>query len=227
MKKRRRRRKPQQGTDPAIGSDRPSGGSGTRADLIAAGRKLFARRGYDGASVRAITTEAGANLGAVTYHFGSKRDLYGAVLEEGLRPLALRVAAAAEAEGPPMDRMIGVVEAYFAHLRANPDVPHLLLQEVAAGKQPPPIVLEIIDGLKSMLARLHAEGVEEGSMRTGHPLLTALSVVSQPIYFTLIAPLARTVGGLDLADPRTHALALEHVTTFVRAGLAPREEGNP
>ena len=205
--------------------DRLSGpgrsGDATRADLIAAGRKLFGRRGYDGASVRAITREAGVNLAAVTYHFGSKRDLYGAVLEAGLRPLARRVAEAAAAEGPAIDRMIGVVEAYFAHLRAHPDVPQLLLQEVAAGKQPPPVVIEIVGSLKTAIARLHAEGVAEGSMREGHPLLTALSVVSQPIYLTLVAPLARSVVGLDLRDADVHAMAVEHVTTFVRAGLAP------
>ena len=69
-------------------------GAATRTELIAAGRKLFGRRGFDGASIRAITKEAGANLGAVTYHFGSKHGLYSAVLEEGLRPMAARVQAA-------------------------------------------------------------------------------------------------------------------------------------
>ena len=53
----------------------------TPAALIHAARPIFATHGFDGASVRAITTAAGANLGAITYHFGSKRDLYLACLE--------------------------------------------------------------------------------------------------------------------------------------------------
>jgi hypothetical protein len=124
--------------------------------------------------------------------------------------------------------MIRVVEAYFAHLEIHPDMPHLLLQEVAAGKPPPPVVLEIITNVKASLVRLQAEGVEDGSVRPGHPLLTALSVVSQPIYLALVAPLAKAVGGLDLADPKVHALTVEHVTTFVRAGLqaTDRAPGN-
>ena len=125
---------------PAPGSSSDAGAS-TRADLVAAGRTLFARKGFDGTSVRALTTEAGTNLGAVTYHFGSKRGLYTAVLEDGVRPLARRVVRAAEAEGTARARMLGVVEAYFDHFTEHPDLPYLLLQEVAAGKEPPDVIV--------------------------------------------------------------------------------------
>jgi AcrR family transcriptional regulator len=198
--------------------------SPTRSDLIAAGRKLFGQRGFDGASVRGITREAGANLGAVTYHFGSKRALYSAVLEEGLRPMAARVRAAAAAEGTALERMLRVVEAYFEHFETHPDLPHLLLQEVAAGKQPPPVVLDIIRGVREAIAGLQIEGEKDGSVRPGHPVLTALSVVSQPIFMTLVAPLLRAVAGVDLRQPAARRAALEHTLAFVRAGLEPREE---
>ena len=198
-------------------------GAGTRDDLLAAGRTLFAQRGYDGTSVRAITREAGANLGAVTYHFGSKRGLYAAVLEQGLRPLAARVHAVARSEGTGLERMLGVVETYFEHLGQNPDLPRLLLQEVAAGKQPPAVVLEIVRGLKETIAGLQIQGTADGSMRECHPVLTALSVVSQPVYLALVAPMLRTVGPLDLARPAAWRVALEHTLAFVRAGLEPKE----
>jgi AcrR family transcriptional regulator len=139
--------------------------------VIAAGRKLFAERGYDGASVRAITREAGANLGAVTYHFGSKRGLYAAVLEQGLRPLADRVQAVARSEGTALERMLGVVRTYFDHLGERPDLPRLLLQEIAAGKQPPSVVLDIVRTLKESIAGLQVQGVADGSVREAHPVL--------------------------------------------------------
>lgn len=196
-------------------------GEATRADLLAAGRRLFARRGFDGTSVRAITKEAGANLGAVTYHFGSKRALYGAVLRQGLEPIAERVREAAASEGTALERILRVVAAYFEHFEAHPDLPHLLLQEVAAGKTPPTEVLTIVRGLKETIGGLQVEGIADGSVRPGDPTLTALSVVSQPIYFALVTPLLRTLGPMDLADPKTRRRALEHTRSFVRAGLAP------
>jgi hypothetical protein len=55
-------------------------------------------------------------------------------------------------------------------------------------------------------------------------VLTALSVVSQPIFMTLVAPLLRAVAGVDLRQPAARRAALEHTLAFVRAGLEPREE---
>lgn len=194
-------------------------GAATRTELLEAARRLFAQRGFDGTSIRAVTREARANLGAVTYHFGSKRELYAAVLEQGLRPLARRIGEAARSPGPAIERMLRVVEVYFDHFEDHPDLPHLLLQEVAAGKKPPPVVLEIIRGVKEEIAGLQIEGNRDGSVRPGDPVLTALSVVAQPVYLALVAPLLRTVGPLDLADPNTRRRALQHTLSFVRAGL--------
>jgi AcrR family transcriptional regulator len=202
----------------------PIAAQSTRGDLIAAGRKLFGQRGFDGASIRAITTEAGANLGAVTYHFGSKLELYSAVLEEGLRPMAARVRAAAASEGTALDRMLRIVGAYWDYFETNPDLPHLLLQEVAAGKQPPPVVVDIIKGVRETIAGLQVEGERDGSVRPGHPALTAVSVVSQPIFLTLVAPMLRVVGPPDLMHPGARAQVLQHILAFVRAALEPRED---
>jgi len=199
-------------------------GAVTRAHLIKAGRHLFGKRGFDGASVRAITAAAGTNLGAITYHFGSKRGLYSAALEECLRPIEARVLRAAEADGSGLDRMLNVVEAYFDHFQAHPDLPHLLLQEVAAGKRPPDVVLDILMNVKDTISSLHEQGVADGSVRPGSALLSALSVVSQPVYLTLVAPLLRQVGGVDLNDPHVREGVLDHIRTFVRAGLESRAE---
>lgn len=208
--------------EPDVG--RADAGAATRTALLDAARAAFGRAGFDGASVRTITGEAGTNLGAITYHFGSKRGLYEAVLEEGLRPLSDRVRATAASDGRAIERIVRVVEAYFAHLALHPDLPHLLLQEIAAGKEPPRVVIDIIGEVKDALAGLQREGERDGSVRPGHPVLTALSVISQPVYLTLVAPMLRTVAGLDLSDAVTHRTVVAHATDFVRRALEPRGE---
>ncbi|HUI27186.1 MAG TPA: CerR family C-terminal domain-containing protein [Candidatus Kryptonia bacterium] len=54
----------------------------TRHRLLAAASQLFAERGFHGTKARDIAMRAGVNLAAANYHFGSKRELYLAVLRQ-------------------------------------------------------------------------------------------------------------------------------------------------
>lgn len=59
----------------------------TRDRMLDAAERLFGQHGFPCASLRQITEEAGVNLAAVNYHFGSKEDLYKAVLIRKIRPV--------------------------------------------------------------------------------------------------------------------------------------------
>jgi AcrR family transcriptional regulator len=198
---------------------------GTRDALIAAGRALFARHGYDGASVRAITARAGANLGAITYHFGSKRALYDEVVRRCLEPLADRVLSLARGGGAPLDCIEKVVRAVVEYLRANPDIPRLMLQELVLGQGPPRAAGPTIARVHGALAALVREGQADGSIRAGDPALLALGVLSHPLHLVLIGRALKTVLGLDLDDPGERARVLDHVAAFARAALAARAGG--
>ncbi len=89
----------------------------TKERILDAAEALFAERGFAGASLRLVTAEAGVNLAAVNYHFGSKEALIRAVFERRLGPLnrerlALldRAERAAGDAPPPLER---VVEAFI------------------------------------------------------------------------------------------------------------------
>ena len=161
------------------------------------------------------------NLGAVAYHFGSKSALYSGVLEHGLQPFTQCVRAAADSQGTALERILHVVEACFEYFETHPDVPHLLLQEVAAGKKPPAVVREVLRCTNEAVVGLQVQGIADGSVRPDHPVLTALSVVSQPVVLSLVAPLLQTVGPLGPAEPATRRSKVEHAVAFVRAGLEP------
>ncbi len=216
------------------GGAEPTSGPRARPDpddtpglLLEAARLLFARRGYDGASIRAITREAGTNLGSVTYHFGSKRALYEAVLESVIRPLADRVAEASRSAGSSLDRSEGVVRAFFAHLAEHPDQPHLMLQEITAGREPPEVLRRLLRRTLGELRQVILDGQAAGEIREGDPLLLAMSVVSQPVHMTLARHFTRSAVGLDPSDPETRERMIEHAVGFVRAGLRPPSQATP
>lgn len=221
----------------ASGPPGADGGTSTRGALVAAGRALFARRGYDGTSIRAITTEAGANLGAVTYHFGSKRGLYEEVLRRAVEPLGERVRSVAapeerrkdagDAAGPgpsALERIAEVVRAFFRHLAENPDIPQLMLQEIAAGKDPPPPVLRTLPAMLATIAAVISEGQERGQIREGDPRLLALSCIAQPLHLTLVKRWARRIADVRLEDEAERDRIVEHAVNFAVAGLRSRPE---
>lgn len=78
----------------------------TKAAILDAAERLFASYGFEATSLRTITTEAGANLGAVNYHFKSKGGLILAVLGRMFEPvnerrIRLLDKAEAKAGGKP------------------------------------------------------------------------------------------------------------------------------
>mgnify|MGYP006278988837 CR=1 FL=1 len=76
--------------------------------ILAAAARLFAAHGVAGTGLREITTEAGVNLAAVNYHFGSKEGLLESLIERSARPLVEeRMRLLAEcAEGPGRPPML-------------------------------------------------------------------------------------------------------------------------
>ena len=59
----------------------------TKGRILDTAERLFADHGFPATSMRDITQEAGVNLAAVNYHFGSKEALLIAVLERATAPV--------------------------------------------------------------------------------------------------------------------------------------------
>ncbi len=78
---------------------RRPGNSGSREAILDAARRLFAARGYDGASLRAIAGEAGVDPGLLMHFFGSKEGVFVAAME--LPYLPSEAIPAVIAGGPP------------------------------------------------------------------------------------------------------------------------------
>ncbi len=180
---------------------------------------LFAQDGFDGTSIRAITGAARANLGAVTYYFGSKRALYETVLKAEVEPFREAVTAIGRGPGTPLERIELIVRTFFHYLHEHPGLPRLILQELATSSDLPKAARRALASNHSTIATVIAEGQRDGSIREGNPRLMALSIGSQPIMLALMRTvLARTMD-IDQADGTTRADLADSVVAFILAGL--------
>ena len=191
------------------------------ARLRAVARRAFAERGYDGASIRLITSRARANLGAVTYHFGSKQALYFAVLEDFTIPLREKITALATASRPAIDRIGAVIEVYYDQFARFPEFPALVIHELALGRPLPPPIRDSLKRIQPVLFQLIADGQREGSVRPGPPVPIIMSILSQPFYFAMVRRIVGEIVGPEFERPEFRTHLIQQAVAFVRRGLAP------
>ncbi|MDV9174991.1 TetR family transcriptional regulator [Streptomyces sp. W16] len=91
---------------------RREAGQRTRDGLQSAALELLAQRGQEGVTLREITDRAGANVAAVSYHFGSLKALCDAAIEHALEQYLDAQMAAIDSLGP--DATLEEVAAAFA-----------------------------------------------------------------------------------------------------------------
>src|SRR3954452_4875587 len=95
----------------AKADQRRATGERTQARLMDAALDLLAERGEEGVTLRELTDAAGANVAAVSYHFGSLKSLFDAAIENALGQY-LDAQQAAVTAVPPEATLEEVAAAY-------------------------------------------------------------------------------------------------------------------
>jgi AcrR family transcriptional regulator len=160
--------------------------------------QLFATHGYRGAPVRDICNLARANPGAVSYHFGGKRQLYRAVL----RQAAERLAAVAQEEpnnsGSGVDA-IAVARRVARRILNDPVAARLLLRDLADGGT---IAVEALEpSLRSAVDALaRAAGGADTPAATAQGRTLFLDLASPIFLITVAWPVVARPLGLQDAE---------------------------
>src|SRR5687768_17942345 len=98
-------------------TDRERNPTRTRAAILDAAEKLFADKGFDATSLNEVGAAAGVSRGTPGYFFGSKSDLYQAVLDRCFSEVREAVRAgrarALASNQPPEAILAGAVSDYF------------------------------------------------------------------------------------------------------------------
>ena len=177
----------------------------TRERLLQAATRLFADNGYRGASVRDICNLAGANPGAVSYHFGGKRQLYRAVLRRAAATLADMGPSVDEHGG---DGELGVREALSHILRrmqSDDAATRLLLRDLADGGVA--AVESLAPPLRSAFDRLaFAIGHGDNPRASGEARLLFLGLAAPLFLLTAAWPVIARALELE-PEQREHLLA--------------------
>ena len=105
--------------------------SATELKILAAARKVFIRKGLDGARMQEIANEAGINKALVHYYFRNKQKLFEAVFIEAFGKFLPQVSEVIMQEISLIEKIEAVVSRYIDFLQKNPYLPNFVLNELS------------------------------------------------------------------------------------------------
>jgi AcrR family transcriptional regulator len=176
----------------------------SREQLLRAATREFVAHGFAGARISRIVKNAGSNPRMVYHYFGSKSQLYVAVLEEalgGLRRQELQI----DVEGlDPQKGLLQLFDFIAGHFESNGDLVRLLTAEnllKAQYMRKSPRIPEMSSPVLTMMEQLIERGTRTGQLANGlnglrlYILMVALSQFHLSNVHTL-----STIFGKDLSD---------------------------
>ncbi len=190
----------------------------TTEKLLNAAERLFAEYGYDGVGMRTLAVEAGVNLGAATYHYGSKEKLYIETVMRCLRPISeerIKLLQQAEktAKGKPipLETIIDcMLRPPFMTALTHPHFPVLLARNLF---MPPPFMQDVL--------------AKEGG-KAHEPFITALIQTLPDLPMEVLQIREIFMRGIFLMflskmplpkNNEFHESILSEMVTFIAAGL--------
>ncbi|KZD09032.1 TetR family transcriptional regulator [Oceanibaculum pacificum] len=197
----------------------------SRELLLAAARREFARRGFEGARVDEIAKRAGVNKQLVYHHFGNKEALYRLVLESVYTEIREQEKRLDLSNLDPEQALRRLIEFSFDYLAANRDFVALLTDEnLHKGRRLKQVanLQPLHSPLIEILGQTLARGTQGGLFRPGlDPMQVYISIAGLGFfYFNNIHTLS-AIFGRKFEDKTEIAARRAHVVDLMLHALRP------
>jgi AcrR family transcriptional regulator len=191
----------------------------TRQAIIEAATEEFAALGLGGARMDAIALRAGQNKRLLYYYFGTKEDLFQAVLERTYENIRTAEGALQLDEVDPVEAIRRLVSFTWHYYITHPEFITLLNSEnlhQAAHLKNSAIIRELNSPLIQTLDKVLERGRAAGLFRSGvDPLQLYISIASLSFFYLSNRHTLQVVFGRDLKQPKAEAERLSHMTELV------------
>jgi AcrR family transcriptional regulator len=189
----------------------------TRQELLTAARRLFNRKGYDGAAIEAIAEAADVSVGTVYNHFPTKMHLLVEMLEAAIgEVMAADVATVAN---PPRDAVAAVHGLIMSYLKVFDGFDRALLRQMTMaifqdvktfGTRNNTLEALMAEQLEAMLKTM----LRRGSLAEGTPLKTLTRMlfnIANSEYYGWVGDDAITLDAVSRSLKAQYAIALRGV----------------
>ncbi|MCW5715135.1 MAG: TetR family transcriptional regulator [Bauldia sp.] len=181
----------------------------SRARILRAARDEFAQHGFAGARIDRIVRKAGSNPRMIYHYFGSKSELYVAVLEAALGDLRAQELRLDVEHLDPLEGLVQLFDFMNDHFEGNLSLVRLLTNEnlqnaklLRTSKR----IREMSSPVLSMISRFIARGEADGMLAPDlDPLRVYVMMVALSQFHLSNVHTLSVIFDRDLSDPRWRA----------------------
>jgi TetR/AcrR family transcriptional regulator len=195
----------------------------TKEDIIKAALSEFAERGFEGSSLRDIASRAGTTHGLIRHHFGSKEDVFRAVVDYAVSMYAKEhLPILNSLSKADFDKVETLVEAHkkllrsFARISArNPEMMRILMFESAGSSTRIAYIYEQIEMLDKQYETFFARLMDFGVLtQFDHKSCFLFLLLNLGLVFGLTNLSSQYVGGNILSEEQVEAQADRIIATL-------------
>jgi TetR/AcrR family transcriptional regulator len=128
------------------------------------GAAVFAERGYDAATIEALSEATGVPSSTLYYNFAGKQEILAFLLQDWLDRTSVVVATAIEGPATAAVRLEAVIRAQLAAMADDPSTCQMLLAELGRIDRLPHIADAVQQAFHRPVAKLLVEGAVDGSL---------------------------------------------------------------
>lgn len=174
--------------------------------ILDVAEKVFSDLGYDGASTRTISGEAGVNMAMLNYYFGSKEGLFLAVFDRKISSFKELLQGLGNNENlSTWQKVETYIDLYAERVVNNNCFQKMLYQEMAKTKRG-----DLTDKLTSIvmtnvfeLKRILTEGIEKGEVNKDVDIDLVIATIYGTKNFIINTPhMTSTMLGYDIQDEK-------------------------
>lgn len=109
-----------------------------------AAQTVFSQHGFEATTVHMIAEEAGANIAAVNYHYGSKADLYAECVARYLEESISRMPTLQDCPEAPQEQLVAFIRWFFTRYRSDSPLHELSRDLATLGPKLFPVVFRTV-----------------------------------------------------------------------------------
>lgn len=195
-------------------------------EILAAARELFAAHGFDGVSMSNVARRAGSSKANIFHHFGSKEDLYLAVMRDACRRSETLLTGMLREQGDAEARLAEYVRQHLDMLYEDPERSRLVLREVlqSSPRSGQALAERAFKDDFEMVTRMFREGQQAGRLAAHiDPCFAAFLMLAANVMLFQSQHVLRHLPGVSFVDEpeRYREMLLDALLNGI--GNGPRE----